>query len=646
MQSYSSDFEKKLSRIPWRGILIALFLIPLNNYWLLRQEALWYARATYGVPYYNVVIILLFCTLLNGIIRKTPARKYALDPSELLVIYILLSIASSFACHQALGGLLSLMTFPFWFSTPENEFQQVIQPYLPKWLTVSDKTVLAPYYKGESSFFIKEHILAWGPPLLWWTLFTVVLFLSMVCLAGILRKQWTDHERFTYPLTEIPLQMAKPEHRLFQNRLFWFAFSIAGFLTMLSAMNFLFPSVPHIELRRHTFLSFADQPFSYMGNFRVTYNPFLIGACYFMPLDLSFSLWFFYLLSKLQLLISGALGQGKAGFPYLPEQSAGAFVTIFLGTIWVARRHLKEVFLSAIGKGMSPASNEPLPYSLALFGFLGCTIFLAIFSIRAGASPLYIIGFFFLYYAIVIAITRVRAQLGFPLHWLELFTPSTILVSIAGTTNISPGSIGVSTLYVWFTWESFASHPMPFQMEGYQIAHRLDKEKRRLTVAMILAVVITTFATFVILLDFYYKEGGDTGKFNWTTQMYGNYGYNGLMKNWIAYPSLPDAGKIGGMIFGGIFAGFLMTMRRRFVFWPFHVLGYSMAGSWAIYHFWSIALISFILKFSILRFGGLKGYRKAIPFFMGLILGEITVGGLWLLFGLLLNRQVYEFFPG
>jgi len=170
VQSYSSDFEKKLSRIPWRGILIALFLIPLNNYWLLRQEALWYARATYGVPYYNVVIILIFCTLLNGIIKKTPARKYALDPSELLVIYILLSIASSFACHQALGGLLSLMTFPFWFNTPENEFQQLIQPYLPKWLTVSDKAILAPYYKGESSFFIKEHILAWVPPLLWWTL--------------------------------------------------------------------------------------------------------------------------------------------------------------------------------------------------------------------------------------------------------------------------------------------------------------------------------------------------------------------------------------------------------------------------------------------------------------------------------------------
>ena len=149
MRNYSSDSKKEVSKIPWRGIFFALLLIPVNNYWILRQEALWYARPTYGVPYYNVVIILLFCTVLNAVIKRTPIGKYALDSSELVVIYILLSVASSFACHQALGELVPLMAFPFWFATPENEYQQVIQPHVPKWLTVSDKAVLAPFYSGE-----------------------------------------------------------------------------------------------------------------------------------------------------------------------------------------------------------------------------------------------------------------------------------------------------------------------------------------------------------------------------------------------------------------------------------------------------------------------------------------------------------------
>ena len=645
MQNYSSDLKTEESQITWRGILFALLLILVNNYWLLRQEALWYARPTYGAPYYNVVIILLFCTFLNAVIKKTPIKKSALSASELSVIYILLSLASSFACHQALGELVPLMAYPFWFATPENEYQQMIQPYLPQWLTVSNKAALASFYGGESSLFIKTHIIAWLPPLLWWTFFTLALFLSLVCLSGILRKQWTDYERFTYPLTEIPIQITQPKYRLFQNRLFWLGFSIAGFLILLSGLHSLFPSVPYIEVRRHNLLRFTERPFSHMGTIRVTYNPFLIGACYLMPVDLSFSLFFFYFLGRLQLLVSGMMGLERAGFPYLPEQSAGAFVAIFLGAIWVARRHLKEVCLSAIGKGELSSSNEPLSYSLAFFGFLGCILFLVIFSIKAGASPFFIICFFFFYYAITIAVSKVRAQLGFPLHGLELFTPSSLLVTINGSRSLPPGTMGVLTLYTWFSWEAFSSHPMPHLLEGYHIAHRLKEKKHRLTTGLILALIVTVFASFFVLLDFYYKEGGDSGQFNWTSQMYGNYAYP-QMKNWQTYPSSPDEGRIGGMVFGILFGFFLMAMRTRFLFWPFHVLGYSMTGTWAIYHFWSVAFISCILKFSILRFWGLRGYRKAIPFFMGLILGEISVGGFWLILGFLLNQRMYDFFPG
>ena len=644
IQVQANDLDRKKISIPWRGILLALLLIPFNSYWILRQEALWYARATYGVPYYNVVIILLFCILLNSIVKKTPVGKYALEPSELLAVYILLSVASSFSCHQALGGLVALMAFPFWFATPENEYQQIIQTHLPDWLTVSDKTVLAPFYGGESSLFVRHHLIAWLPPLLWWALFTLVLFFSLVCLSGIFRKQWTDYERFTYPLTEIPLQLVQPEYRLFRTRLFWIGFSIAGFLTLLSGLNFLYPSIPHIEMRRHDILVFPDRPLSYMGRFRIAYNPFLIGACYFMPVDLSFSLWFFYLLGKLQLLVSGIMGM-KTGFPYIPEQSAGAFVAIFLGTIWVARKHLKEVVLTAIGKKALSSSGEPLNYSLAVFGFLGCILFLIVFSIKAGSSLLFAVGFFFFYYAITIAISKVRTQIGFPLHWLELFTPSTIMVTIFGSRRFSYDTMGVSALYSWFTWETFAAHPLPHQLEGYQINKRLGKEMHRLTIAMVLALVITIFSSFFVLLDFYYTEGGDSGKFNWTSSMYGDYAYP-MMKDWITYPTLPDLERIGGMIFGGMFGSFLMAMRTRFMFWPFHILGYSMGGTWAIYHFWSVAFVSFVLKLSIIRFGGLKGYRKASSFFIGLIAGEISVGGGWLILGFLLNQRMYEFFPG
>ena len=54
-------------------------------------------------------------------------------------------------------------------------------------------------------------------------------------------------------------------------------------------------------------------------------------------------------------------------------------------------------------------------------------------------------------------------------------------------------------------------------------------------------------------------------------------------------------------------------------------------------------LISWVVKGLLLRQGGLKVYQKAIPFFLGLILGEFTVGSLWTIIGIVRNVSTYGF---
>ncbi|MBW3623733.1 MAG: hypothetical protein KY468_10040 [Armatimonadetes bacterium] len=36
--------------------------------------------------------------------------------------------------------------------------------------------------------------------------------------------------------------------------------------------------------------------------------------------------------------------------------------------------------------------------------------------------------------------------------------------------------------------------------------------------------------------------------------------------------------------------------------------------------------VSWLIKVLILRYGGLSGYRRALPFFFGLVVGEFTAG--------------------
>ncbi len=45
----------------------------------------------------------------------------------------------------------------------------------------------------------------------------------------------------------------------------------------------------------------------------------------------------------------------------------------------------------------------------------------------------------------------------------------------------------------------------------------------------------------------------------------------------------------------------------------------------------------------MLKFGGLRLYKTAVPFFFGLILGEMTIGCIWSLIGISFNIPYFSF---
>ena len=87
----------------------------------------------------------------------------------------------------------------------------------------------------------------------------------------------------------------------------------------------------------------------------------------------------------------------------------------------------------------------------------------------------------------------------------------------------------------------------------------------------------------------------------------------------------------------------LFGLRMRFVWWIFHPAGYAISGSWSMNPFWFSIFLSSIIKWVILRHGDLKAHRKAIPLFMGLILGEFVVGSIWSILGIIVGQPMYRF---
>jgi hypothetical protein len=72
--------------------------------------------------------------------------------------------------------------------------------------------------------------------------------------------------------------------------------------------------------------------------------------------------------------------------------------------------------------------------------------------------------------------------------------------------------------------------------------------------------------------------------------------------------------------------GALAWLRTTFLWWPFHPAGYVVGASFALMRLWLPLFMAWLLKTFILRYGGLSGYRRALPLFMGLVIGEFTAG--------------------
>ena len=97
------------------------------------------------------------------------------------------------------------------------------------------------------------------------------------------------------------------------------------------------------------------------------------------------------------------------------------------------------------------------------------------------------------------------------------------------------------------------------------------------------------------------------------------------------------------MLFGTLFTFALTALRHRFVWWPLYPVGYGITGTWAVNFFWSSVLIAWVIKWCVLRFGGLRTFRRLAPFFLGMLFGEFLLGGVWALIGVIVQKPMYRF---
>jgi len=97
--------------------------------------------------------------------------------------------------------------------------------------------------------------------------------------------------------------------------------------------------------------------------------------------------------------------------------------------------------------------------------------------------------------------------------------------------------------------------------------------------------------------------------------------------------------------FGGIVLTIvLLFLQRRFLWWPLPAIGFIVGGAWIMQHVWFALLAAWAVKAMVLRYGGASAYRKSLPFFMGLIAGQLFALGGWAVIDLLLGKRGNKLF--
>ncbi len=628
-------FRRALS---WRALLIGAvfaaavcYFAPSSIFRFASSEITWSNLALGVVFPFTLVAVPL------NILLKTINPRWALKPGELIVIFAMGMTGISIPIFIA-AFWISIMSSPTYLATPENAWNHFLHPNRPDWITPSNAQGhitwffegLPPWYTGGIPWQ------TWLVPLFWWLVFLGTFYFVCFCIVVILRRQWADHERLTYPLLELPREMIRGSDGprklppFMRSKLFWIGFAIPAFVLGWNIVNYFLPGWPYIEIGQRwggntITLARAFPPLPVNVVFPV------VGFTYFANVDVSFSVWFFVILTLIEQGVCnrlgftlGAKGPFGQGSSTIGMQTCGAFLMMVVFSLWMARGHLRAVIHQALGKRTLDDSGEPMSYRAAFWGGGGGVLFMAGWLAASGMELKALILFLPAVLLIYTGIARIVAQVG-----LYYFTPpmaaETLAIHAWGPSNLQPTTM-ISMGYQ-FAWHGDTQATF---VQGAAQSIKLSEFElpapRALPVAILTAGIVG-FATAILTYLYY---GYTIGAYNFGSWVFrttaGTAAFDeviGLMRAGTG----PDAERYAFFGAGAVVMSLLTYLRYQCPWWPLNPVGFAVGTLWPVERHVLGIFVAWLSKVIILRLGGAPLYQASKPFFIGLILGHFTLVG-------------------
>ena len=587
-----------------------------------------------------VFLFFLVVGILNPVLRLV-RRSWGLTPAELVVVYVMMLIASAIPTWGLTANLIPMLAALQYYATPENAWRELLHPFVVGWLVPQDETAIRYFFEGLP----RGQSIPWGAwalPLTAWCSFMIAIYLMMISITVLVRRQWVDYDRLTFPLVQLPMDMVEAGggdevvSPFLKRPLMWAGFAIPFLALSTLGLNHYFPYIPQLEFSHQLFIPRLNQSLHLFVSFTV------VGLAYFLSLDVGMGIWLFHVLTKLQMGVEGLVGYSLPGRHELftegslsvAHQGMGAMIALVVIGLWTSRRHLGDVVRRVRRRGPQvDDGDEILSYRQAAAVLAGASLYTTAWLWRSGVPLGVALLFLGVAFAVFYGLTRIVAEGGLGFARAQMTAQPFVINSVGSDVIGGPGILSLALTYGWAG--DLRTMIMASSMNGQKLADAGGVRRRPLFWAMLLAIVVGLGGSIWALIWMGYTYGG----INLHWWFYNRLGQLVLddAAHKIANPVGPgvDFGVVGPRYFftglGASVMAALMYLRHRFLWWPVHYLGFPIGATYMVSSTWFSIFIGWLCKAVILKYGGVPQFRRLRPFFLGLILGQISCAGLWTL---------------
>jgi hypothetical protein len=529
-----------------------------------------------------------------------------------------------------------------------------------------DRDASALFYYGKGDVRLPLSAvpwLAWLKPMVYWVPFMLVVLVLSAALVGIVQRQWSRHELIAFPIADVQgfLLEQKP-HRafpeIFHQKLFWYGFGMVAFIFLLNGLSVWFPLMPDIRLQfwysdlvfEFTFLSKYCCNFAF-SLFRLLVHPYMVALAVLLPLELSFTCWFGWILmiafTGVNFLFTGdAFTEAGSG-----HWQAGSYFGIFLFILVVGWREYAAIayhaftFRRSEDPELRRAAWAGRIFVLAFAGLVGMLML-------AGLDWILALLIALAFVLMSLMIMRLTAELGMP--YLGNFWH---IVRFIPLNMLGAAAVGPKNLALFSTMSApFDTMPANTPVANETTYRKLQEGQRRglpgwsfNAILLATAIIAIACATVAHLWDDYSFGARREQVMRVYLIKYVVNNTTPLMSRLQAEGKAEELNSASGLgrlrhakseprfwryfMYGFIGVCLFGFMRLRFTWWPLHPLPLLFFNTWAMSRFFFCFFLGWLIKLALAKIGGGETYVKSKPFFVGMIVGQMVTLTIWVIVG-------------